>query len=320
MRRRFPGQRSTPAGAHRPVLLNEVLAALALQPGQTVVDATLGAAGHSVELLRVVGPTGRLIACDFDADTLPAAQERLAAVGHPFTLHHGNYAGLATVLAEAGVERVDAVLADVGISSMQIDDAARGFSYMRPGPLDMRMDRTRGRSAAELLTTLPTHELADAFREFGDEPQADAIARAIVARRSAGPPLSTTTDLTELIQSAAPVQLLKGDHQPSFRQQRLRPVARVFQALRILVNRELANLQQLLRLVPTVLVPGGRVAIISFHSGEDRLVKTAFKAGLQAGVYQRSSPDPVLATPGERYDNPRSRSAKLRWAVTIGDT
>jgi 16S rRNA (cytosine1402-N4)-methyltransferase len=310
MRRR---PRSTPAGGHRPVLPAEVLAALDPKPGAVVVDCTLGHGGHAVELLRRVGPTGHVHGFDLDADNLPRARESLAAVGENFTLHHGNFAGIAATLAASDVPAVDGVLADLGVSSMQIDDPGRGFSFARGGPLDMRMDRRRGRTAAELLETLPGDELAAAFRDLGDEPQADAVADAIVAARKTGLP-RTTAELAELVQRAAPVRIERGPGKATPRQQRLRPVARVFQALRILVNRELANLGELLRVLPWVLKPGGRAAIISFHSGEDRLVKAAFRDSVRMGVYARASDDPVRPTFEERTANPRSRSAKLRWA------
>ncbi len=307
-------RRSTPAGEHRPVLLQEVLDSLAVQPGEVVADMTLGRAGHARELLRHVGPNGRLIGLDLDADNLPPARELLDGLG-PFALHHANFAGLPTVLATEGIESVNALVADLGMSSMQVDDAERGFSFARDGPLDMRMDRHRGRTAADLLATLSAEELAQALRELGDEPAAEAIAAAIVRER-ARRPLARTVELAELVQQAAPVRIdySRAKGVPTPRQQRLRPVARVFQALRILVNRELANLQQLLRVLPTVLAPGGRAAIISFHSGEDRLVKSAFRDGLRAGVYAAASDEPVRAEPEERVSNPRSRSAKLRWA------
>lgn len=302
--------RSTPQGEHRPVLLGEVLAALDPQPGQVVVDCTLGFGGHAAELLRRVGPAGKVIGLDLDADNFPRARERLEAVGHPFALHHANFAGLPQAIAAEGLTAVDAVLADVGVSSMQIDDAGRGFSFVRDGPLDMRMDRSRGKTAAQLLATLSADELATAFRDLADEPHADAIAKAIVAHRD----VRTTRELADLIAKAAPVRIEKGPGVPTPRQQRLRPVARVFQALRILVNRELANLTALLRVLPTVLNPGGRAAIISFHSGEDRLVKQAFRDGLRGGLYAEVSDEAVRATWQERQANPRSRSAKLRWA------
>ncbi len=313
------GQRSTPHGEHRPVLLDEVLAALDPKPGQVVVDGTAGWAGHSAELLRRVGPSGRLVAFDFDPDNLPRARERLGALGCPFTLHHGNFAGLQNVLAAEGIAAVDAVLADLGMSSMQVDDAERGFSYVRDGPLDMRMDRSRGRTAAQLLATIPEDDLRQALQDLGDEPEAGRIATAIVrARQSA--PIERTADLARIIRAAT-----EGDADRPWRlhpkpgQWDLHPAARTFQVLRILVNRELANLEQLLRVLPAVLKPGGRAAIVSFHSGEDRLVKGAFRDGLAAGVYVRVSPEPIRAGFAERTANPRSRSAKLRWAERAGE-
>jgi 16S rRNA (cytosine1402-N4)-methyltransferase len=297
-------------------MLDQVLAALDPQPGEVAVDCTLGFAGHAAELLRRVGPTGTLVALDLDPGNLPTAAERLSAISPNFHLHHANFAGFPAALAAAGLDGCDCLLADLGMSSMQVDDPDRGFSFMRDGPLDMRMDRTRGRSAADLLNTLPADDLAAAFRDLGDEPEADRIAAAIVHRR-ATKPLERTVELMQLVMEAAPVHVnphpMKGE--PTPRQQKIRPTARVFQALRILVNRELANLQELLRVLPWCLRPGGRAAIISFHSGEDRLVKAAFKEGQRTGVYERVSDDPVRPTFGERTDNPRARSAKLRWAV-----
>jgi len=202
------------------------------------------------------------------------------------------------------------------MSSMQVDDVQRGFSFARDGPLDMRMDRTRGRTAAELLATMPEAELAAALRELGDEPEADKIAAAIARERQRSP-IQRTGDLRRLVERAAPVRInftpRRGE--PTPRQQKIRPVARVFQALRILVNRELANLQELLRVLPWCLKPGGRAAIISFHSGEDRLVKNTFRNGLREGVYSSTSDEPVRPAFEERMNNPRARSAKLRWAV-----
>ena len=306
-------RRSTTDGEHRAVLLAEVVAALNPRPGQTVVDCTLGFAGHAVELLKLVGPDGLLIATDLDPANLDPARAKLDAIGGLFALHHSNFAGLPHVLAAEGVAGVDGLLADLGMSSMQVDDRRRGFSFMRDGPLDMRMDPTRGRTAAELLATLPAEALAAAFRDFGDEPKADAVAAAIVEQRAAKP-IERTKELRELIERAAPVQVLRLPGAPPERKQLLGPSTRVFQALRILVNRELANLQQLLRVLPDVLAPGGTAVLISFHSGEDRLIKAAFRAGQRAGVYAEASGDPARPGLEERRANPRSRSAKLRWA------
>jgi 16S rRNA (cytosine1402-N4)-methyltransferase len=315
--RRTHDKRSTPHGEHRPVLLDEVLRILDPQPGMVVVDCTVGWAGHSAELLKRVGPTGLLIGFDMDSENLPKAKDRLDAIGHPYHLHHGNFAGLQQALGEHGLTHVDAILADLGMSSMQVDDPERGFSYVRDGTLDMRMDRSRGRTAAQILAAISKDELADTLKTWGDEPAANRIASAIVEARSRTP-ITTTQQLAEIIQAA--VSQESWQLQPSPGKWNLHPAARTFQALRILVNRELANLEHLLRLLPQCLKPGGRTAIISFHSGEDRLVKAAFRAGLEAGNYLTTSTDPMRASFGERTRNPRSRSAKLRWGKAINDT
>jgi 16S rRNA (cytosine1402-N4)-methyltransferase len=300
------GERSTPAGAHVPVMLAECLAALDPRPGQTIVDCTLGFAGHSAEILKRLGPTGNLIAFDLDDAHLAAAEAKLTAVGNPYTIHSGNFAGLQNVLGEA---RVHGVLADLGMSSMQVDDPERGFSFLRDGPLDMRMDRSRGRTAAELLNSLSLEELSHAITEYGDEPRAEAIANAIVKER-AKMPFERTAQLRDVIESAAPVHVIRSPGAGPARKQQLLPCTRVFQALRILVNRELANLQQLLRVLPDVLLPGGVAAIMTFHSGEDRLIKAAFRGG----PYTESSGEPIRPSEAEKAANPRARSAKLRWA------
>ncbi len=306
-------RRSTAAGAHQPVLLTEVLAALDPQPGQTIVDCTLGFAGHSLELLGRIRPDGLLIATDLDPGNIEPARAKLESAGGLFALHHTNFAGLQAALAAEGVMHVDGLLADLGMSSMQVDDRDRGFSFMRDGPLDMRMDRTRGRTAAELLNTLSREELAACFRELGDEMQAEAIAETVVRQRFEKP-IERTKELRELIDRAAPVRIDRSPGAPPERKQLLGPATRVFQALRILTNRELANLQQLLRVIPSILKPGGVAVVISFHSGEDRLVKAAFRDGQRAGIFSAISDDPERPTFEERKANPRSRSAKLRWA------
>lgn len=310
-RPRPSGPRSTPAGEHRAVLLDEVLQVLAPQPGEVVVDCTVGWAGHSAAMLRCVGPTGRLLGFDLDADNLPRARERLDTLGLPYSLHHGNFASIAAVLGEQGIEGVDMVLADLGMSSMQLDDPGRGFSYVRDGPLDMRMDRTRGRTAAQILATIGEAELAEALRELGDEPEAERIAAAVAAARMQTP-LERTPQLSRLIQDATQ-QSGEWRLHPTATKWNLHPAARTFQALRILVNRELGNLEALLRVLPRVLRPGGRAGIISFHSGEDRLVKSAFRDGVRANQYQEACADALRASYAERGANPRSRSAKLRW-------
>jgi 16S rRNA (cytosine1402-N4)-methyltransferase len=290
----------------------ETLRAIDPKPGQTVVDCTLGLGGHSSEILRRILPGGLLIGIDFDPTNLASARETLlqtpGATSERFQLFHNNFAALPTVLQQAGVERVDAVLADIGVASTQIDDPDRGFSYRQPGPLDMRMDPTRGQPAWAVLDRLDEAQIAEALLEYGDETDAPKIAREIVAHR-AHTPIRTTEDLTALVCRARDFTLQRAAGA------KLHPAARTFQALRILTNREIANLDRLLRVLPNVLLPGGRGAIISFHSGEDRRVKDAFRDGLRGGIYSSISPEPETATEAEIRGNGRSRSAKLRWCV-----
>jgi len=304
---------------HVPVLLTQVLEVLAPRPGQIIVDCTLGRGGHSAAILDRLGPPGsggRLIGIDLDAANIAAARSRLERVSSRgrFDLFHTNFAGLPGVLVQAGVEdgRVDAVLADVGVSSTQIDDPERGFSYRRPGPLDMRMDPTRGQPASTLVNRMSESDLAAAFLELGDETDALQIARLIVDRRASAP-ITTTQDLMAIICEARDFTIQRAAGA------KLRPAARTFQALRILVNRELANLDRLLTVLPDVLKPGGIAAIISFHSGEDRRVKYAFRDGFRAGVNSAENRDPMIADQSEQRANPRSRSAKLRWARRAGE-
>jgi 16S rRNA (cytosine1402-N4)-methyltransferase len=299
------------------VLLAEVLTAVSSRPGHVVVDCTVGGAGHAVELLRAVGPSGRLIGLDLDPLNLDCARKRLEVVGHPFTLHRANFAGLAAVLAAEGLAGVDGLVADLGMSSMQVDDPGRGFSYRRDGPLDMRMDPSHGRSAAEVLATFSEQDLARVLRELGDEPEAEQIAAAVTAARRTRP-LQRTGDLVDVIFAAVRPGGARWRLRPASGRWELHPAARTFQALRILVNRELENLRALLRVLPDGLRPGGRAALVTFHSGEDRLVKQAFRDGLRSGRYARTAEEPLRASPAERQTNPRSRSAKLRWAERPG--
>jgi 16S rRNA (cytosine1402-N4)-methyltransferase len=293
---------------HKPVLPDMVLAALRPAPGQIVVDCTMGLGGHSRLLLERITPSGRLVATDFDPHNIERATANLQAVrGGHFTLHHSNFAALPTILAAERIDKVHAILADLGVASPQIDDPARGFSYRKPGPLDMRMDPTRSESAAQLLSRLSERELRDALLELGDETDAPQIAKLIVARRKQQPIL-TTQDLMAIVCEARDFTIKRAAGA------KLHPAARTFQALRILVNRETQNLDRLLAVAPDLLRPGGRIAIISFHSGEDRRVKQNFRDGMRAGSYSATSPDVIVADEREQKENPRSRSAKLRWA------
>jgi 16S rRNA (cytosine1402-N4)-methyltransferase len=292
---------------HIPVLLEQTLAAINPRPGMVIVDCTVGLGGHSAELLKRISPNGRLIGIDFDPRNLALARTTLQSTGGRFDLFHNNFAALPTVLTEANVKRIDAILADLGVASPQIDDPDRGFSYRQPGPLDMRMDPTRGQPASVLVNRLSEKELATAFLELGDETDAPQIARLIVNRRKAQP-IDTAQALTEIICEARDFTLKRAAGA------KLHPAARTFQALRILVNREMANLERLLTVAPSCLVSRGTIAIISFHSGEDRRVKDAFRTGLREGMYMQISDTPAVADLAEQKLNPRSRSAKLRWA------
>jgi 16S rRNA (cytosine1402-N4)-methyltransferase len=307
----------TPAGSHRPILVSEILEALTLQPGQTVVDCTLGYGGHTREMLALVAPPGgkrrgRLIGLDVDPIEQPKTIARLRDAGWDedvFTPVRSNFAGLPKVLAELGLEGADAILADLGISSMQLDDPTRGFTFKDDGPLDLRLNPTRPPSAAEWLAKVSETELAVALRENADEPKADLIARELVARRTVTPftrtqPLAAA--LRDILRLPQPGRGVETDDTP---------VRRVFQALRIAVNDEFGVLDLFLRHLPFCLKPGGRVAILTFHSGEDRRVKHAFKAGVRDGIYSSASEDVIRAGPEELRANSRSTSAKLRWAV-----
>jgi 16S rRNA (cytosine1402-N4)-methyltransferase len=259
-------------------------------------------------LLQRITPGGKLIGLDFDAGNIEVARANLAKVGGEFSLHHSNFAGLPGILAAEGLTQVNGILADVGVASPQIDDPSRGFSYRKPGPLDMRMDASRGQPASALLARMSEREIAEALLELGDETDAGQIARLIVERRKAKP-IETTQELMKIVCDARDFTLERAAGA------KLHPAARTFQALRMLVNRELANLGRLLAVAPQCLKPGGRVAIISFHSGEDRIVKKSFREEKREGVYSEISDEPVMASEAELRTNARSRSAKLRWAI-----
>ncbi len=279
---------------HTPVLLKETMAVLKPRKGQRAVDCTVGLGGHAAELLR---RGVKVIGLDLDPANLEKARERL---GEKATLVHANFAALPTILAG---ETVDMVLADLGVASPHLDDPRRGFSYRKDGPLDMRLDPTRGEPAWVLLDRLSEEQLAEILRDLGDEEEAEEVARAVAAAR----PLRTTRALAEAVCDA------RGFSWERAVGAKLHPAARTFQALRMLVNREAGNLERLLRVLPEVLKPGGRAALISFHSGEDRRVKVAFREGRRAGVYDRGSDEAILPGPEEQEANKRSRSAKLRW-------
>lgn len=296
------------------MLFKQVLEVLDPKPGQTVVDCTLGLGGHAAAILERIKPDGRLIAIDLDPANIIEARVQLQKVkGREgtvrFDIVHENFANIESVLGQLGVlpGTVDGVLADIGVASTQIDTPERGFSYRKPGPLDMRMDPTRGEPASEIINRMSEQDLADALWELGDEEDAKKIAKLVVKRR-AKEPITTTEQLMAIVCEARDFTIERGMGA------KLHPAARTFQALRIMVNHELSNLESLLNALPRVLKPGGMAAIITFHSGEDRPVKHAFRDQFRSGVYSADGRDPIVAGEAEKKVNPRASSAKLRWA------
>ena len=295
----------TPAGTHRPILVAEILEVLNPQPGEVAVDGTLGYGGHARELLPKLQPGGRLIGLDVDPIELPKAEARLRALGFGpeiLVATRSNFAGLLKVLAIEQLSGADIILADLGVSSMQLDDPYRGFSVKFEGPLDMRMNPQRGQPATVLLERISADALAILLEENADEPHARALAGVLAGRK-----FPTTTALAHAIRRVLLRKVTDEDLDNSIR--------RVFQALRIAVNEEFSALDSFLRNLPACLNPGGRVAILTFHSGEDRRVKKAFESGLRDGIYADIARDVIRPTPAERHDNPRSTPAKLRWAI-----
>jgi 16S rRNA (cytosine1402-N4)-methyltransferase len=294
---------------HVPVLLTEAMQYLAVRPGSTVVDCTLGLAGHSSEIARRLGSKGKLIAFDRDPQAMELGKAKLDRVceelgseapevqliGEPFSS--------APMHLEPG--SVDALLADFGVSSLQLDEASRGFSFMADGPLDMRMDTRRGDTAAQVVNEANERELADLIYEYGEERRSRRIARAIVRGR----PVTTTGQLAQIVRAAA----------PAMKQDKIHPATRTFQGIRIFVNRELDEIRALLEAAPKLLKPSGRLAVISFHSLEDRIVKDSLREGAQKGIWTILTKKPVVAGEDEIDRNPRSRSAKLRAAERPGN-
>jgi len=276
---------------------------LAPAAGEVIVDATVGAGGHARLIAERVGPSGRLIGLDHDASMLALAAPRLA--GLPATLVHAGFAELPRVLRELGVPAVDGVLADLGVCSDQLDEAGRGFSFARPGPLDMRMNPDEGETAADLLRRLPEREIADLIWRYGEERYSRRIARRVVEARRRQPP-RTTEELAELVRGCVPRPRRRPGEKAA-----IDPATRVFQALRIAVNDELGALRRLLEALPRLVRPGGRAVVISFHSLEDRPVKQAFR---DPEVWEALTRKPVTAGEEEVASNPRARSAKLRAA------
>ena len=300
----------TPAGQHVPIMVNEVLECLRTAAGDQVVDCTLGYGGHSRALWQACQPAGHLLSLDVDPIELARTEARLRTSGlseDSFSTRRCNFAGLSKALAEQGWhEGVNVIFADLGLSSMQIDNPARGFTFKADGPLDMRMNPERGVSAAQWLADVSVSKLTALLQENADEPNAALLAEALTKRVSQAP-LNSTRALAEAIKQALPLRTSSDDVDATVR--------RVFQAIRIAVNEEFSALDSLMRAIPAALKSGGRVAILSFHSGEDRRVKKAFQEGLRAGVFSAVSDEVIRASMEEQRANPRSSSAKLRWAV-----
>jgi 16S rRNA (cytosine1402-N4)-methyltransferase len=293
----------TPAGTHRPVMVQEILEVLTPLPGAIAVDCTLGYGGHAQEILPRITPGGRLFGLDADPIELPKTEARLRSLGYgseTFSAERSNFAGLQKVLVKAGLAGAHLILADLGVSSMQIDDPSRGFSTKHSGPLDMQMNPARGQPASAFLRAIDAGRLARLLEENSDEPHSERLAAAL-----AGKSFPTTLSLALAIQS----ELSRSSEEAVDL-----TVRRVFQALRIAVNDEFSALDALLPQLPSCLNPGGRVAILTFHSGEDRRVKKSFAAARDAGLYFQISDEVIRPSAAERNANPRSSSAKLRWA------
>jgi 16S rRNA (cytosine1402-N4)-methyltransferase len=293
--------------SHIPVLLKEAIDFLAVKRGGTYVDATLGLGGHSFEIAKLLGREGRLIGFDKDPAALERARQKLSEP--PVELkddwpeirfEHGSFSQLGDVISSGSI---DGLLADLGVSSLQLEDASRGFSFQADGPLDMRMNPTEGMTADQVVNRMDETSLANVIYEFGEERRSRRIARAIVRAR----PIKTTKHLVDVVSAAA----------RSMKHERIHPATRTFQGIRIFVNRELEDVKALLGSAPSVLKKNGRVVIISFHSLEDRIVKDAIREGVQKGWYEVLTKKPVTATEEEIESNPRSRSAKLRAAEKI---
>lgn len=302
---------STPAGMHISIFVNEILGILKIKPGQTGLDATLGYGGHTRAMLACLKGSGHIYGLDVDPIELEKTRQRLQSFGYGsdlITTRHMNFADVRTLADVAG--GFDFVLADLGVSSMQIDNPGRGFSYKTDGPLDLRLNPDEGITAAGRLADITEEELAGMLVENADEPYAGQIAREVIKRRRGGRPIETTTDFAEAIKAA--LSFLPKDGREDIIRKSAR---RSFQALRIDINNEFEALYAFLSSLPEVTKPGGRIVILTFHSGEDRLVKQSFKQFYKEGLYSDIARDVVRPTREECARNSRARSTKLRWAV-----
>lgn len=300
---------NTVVGTHRPICVEEILNILNPKPGEIGLDATLGYGGHARAILPRLLPGGRLFAVDADPIELGRTEERMRQKGFSddqFVPRQMNFSGIRSLLYEAE-GGFDCILADLGVSSMQLDDPKRGFSHKFEGPLDLRLNPRKGKPASEVITILSVAELEEILADYADEPHAKLIASTV---KDSASPLTTTVELANCIKTRL------GKIRPSLGEKKIKKsVQRTFMALRIAVNKEFDALEKFLSVLPQSLNPGGRVAILSFHSGEDRRVKRAFSAGLQTGLYSKISKSPIVPGAQERRSNPRSTCAKLRWAI-----
>ena len=300
----------TPVGMHIPICVKEILDFLQIEPGQTGLDATLGYGGHTLEMLKCLNSEGRLYALDVDSLQLPLTKDRLARLGYGpelLDIRQMNFSDIDRIVSESGP--FNFMLADLGVSSMQLDNPERGFSYKKDGPLDLRLNQEIGSSAADRLKEMTQEELEGMLIENSDEPYSAVIARAIFSNIKKGNDIETTTQLRYIIKEAlkAVPKISEDDKNKSCQ--------RCFQALRIDVNNEFEALDAFLEKLPGALAKGGRVAILSFHSGEDRLVKKSFKQFCREGIYREIAPEPIRPSAEECFLNSRAHSAKLRWAI-----
>ena len=302
---------STPVGMHIPIMVNEILDFLQIQPGQTGLDATLGYGGHTGRMLERLESKGHIYALDVDSIEMEKTRQRLENQGYGpeiLTIRKLNFANIDQIVRESGP--LDFVLADLGVSSMQIDNPSRGFSFKKEGPLDLRLDPLKGEPASERLKGLTREELTGMLIENSDEPYAEKIARAVMGEIKRGREVATTTRLYEMIDRA-----LAFIPEEERKEAVKKSCQRTFQALRIDVNSEFEVLYEFLDKLPGVLKPGGRAAILTFHSGEDRIVKKSFKEMYRAGLYSQVATDVIRPTAEERRMNSRAHSTKMRWAV-----
>ena len=293
---------------HKPVMLDEVISFIKPGKGDIIVDATIGAGGHSCEILKMIEPDGLLIGIDKDAEILKIAGRYLSNISDSYKLYQADYVDLDYILNKLEISKVQGILLDLGVSSLQLDSMERGFSFIKEGPLDMRMDRSQGKTAEGLLKRLSQKEMADIFWRYGEEGRSRRIAKAIIQERKRGAEIKTTTQLAKIVERAlyTPKKYQK--------KRKIHPATRVFQALRIAVNDELKSLEHFLNNVCEFLASGSRIVVVSFHSLEDRLAKNAFRKGQDASSLEILTKKPLSPLDSEIRENVRARSAKLRAA------